>query len=76
MLIQDVPTVIESAPSRSQQRRVSGCEWCSNCGHVSNESTDSLPALVPVRSEIANWNMYPVAKAWMAEQAAKKAVGL
>jgi hypothetical protein len=48
--IQDVPTVIESAPARAQLRLANGCEWCSNCGHATNESSDELPRLVPARS--------------------------
>jgi hypothetical protein len=43
----DIPTVAEKAPARAQQRRANGCEFCSNCGHATNESSDQLRPLIP-----------------------------
>lgn len=45
--ISDIPTVVSPASASNQARRLGSCDWCSNCGHVMPESSDSLTPLIP-----------------------------
>lgn len=63
VIVSDVPTVVSPASASNQARRLGSCDWCSNCGHVMHESSDSLTPLIP-QSPLLLPDPKEVAKNW------------